>query len=153
MAGVYESGPGWFSDGHNTDRWRGGGVQGHTEGEGLMGLRRGRGRRENWRGREGGTVWQLLLKLLFQPSSSHTHTRFPYSMGLSIYIMIFMMYILYFLSPNPKITPKQLSQNSFCIYSKTSKPFSSWGQEQKSPHKNQTFWVLLSFWGHYVPSK
>ncbi len=63
-----------FSDGHNTDRWRG-----HTEGEGLMGLRRGRGRRENWRGRERETVWQLFLKLLFQPFScpalSHTHTH------------------------------------------------------------------------------
>ncbi len=161
MTGVYESGPGWFSshtdfsDGHNR-QMEGWGFQDTTEGEGLMGLRRGRGRREKLEGEEEReTVWQLFLKLLFQPFScpalshththphTHTHTGFPCFMGLSIYMMIFIMYILYILPPNPKMTPKHNSQKSLCICSMIS--VFLMGTKQKCPHKIKNFWYYYPF--------
>ncbi len=112
MTGVYESGPA-DSVTDITDRWRdwwieeGEGKERELEGEGLFD--------------------SCSSNFYFSRSAVQLrHTGFPCSMGLSIYIMIFIMYILF---PNPKITPK---------------PFSSWGQKEKVPTR-------INHFGYYYP--
>ncbi len=158
MTGVYESGPGWFSshtdsvtDITQTD----GGVGGFRDtqrgrdwwdwGGGGEGERTGGGGRERLSDSCSSNFY--FSRSAVQLSLSHTHTGFPCFMGLSIYMMIFIMYILYILPPNPKMTPKHNSQKSLCICSMISVFLmgTKKKKKKKSPHKIKNFWYYYPF--------
>ncbi len=98
------------------------------------------------------------------PHTPHTHTHththmlgFHVLWGLSIDVMVFILYKLYILSPYTAPIPKpnhHRRHSAILHFQKTSlsliyKLVSSWGPKM-SPH-GQGFWILPSLWGHFVP--
>ncbi len=91
---------------------------------------------------------------------THAHTHmlgFHVLWGLSIDVMVFILYKLYILSPYTAPIPKpnhHRRHSAILHFQKTSlsliyKLVSSWDQKM-SPH-GQGFWILPSLWGHFVP--
>ncbi len=91
---------------------------------------------------------------------THTHTHmlgFHVLWGLSIDVMVFILYKLYILSPYTAPIPKpnhHRRHSAILHFQKTHLVwFISWfphGDQKMSPH-GQGFWILPSLWGHFVP--
>ncbi len=96
-------------------------------------------------------IFFFLPKLSIIFTQTHTHTGFHFLWGLSIGVMVFILYKPHFLSPytnpTPKPTPyRKLSAISDCQYT----PFcviyklvSSWGPK-KCPHKVKIYWYYYT---------
>jgi len=88
-----------------------------------------------------------------QPCNIVTSNSFHVLWGLSIDIMLFILYKLLIKSPNPNPEDNphrkhtEFSKNK-TLFSLIYKPFSSWGKPKYFP---SSFWILPSLWKNIVP--